>query len=100
MVHFEEIWEKSEQTNKEINDQEDIQIILNELILKVNLYKAIDLKKEVAQEDHKKAKSRILGEILFTLTNISLRDDINVFNALNSALKYHSVEHYSKKYQT
>jgi len=32
------------------------------------------------------------------LTAISLKDNINVFDALNTALTQHSISHYSNKY--
>lgn len=98
-LHFEELWEKCEQFHKEAAGNEKISSLIDELSLKLNLYKAIDAKTDIPLDERQKIKSRTLGEILLTLTNMSLGDNINVFESLNMALQYRSVEHYSKKYQ-
>lgn len=98
-VHFEDLWEKCELLHKDFVEQEDTQAIINELLIKLNLYKALDEKKEIPGEDLEKAKSRTFGEILLTLTNLSLKDSINVFDALATAYKYRAIEHYSEKYE-
>jgi hypothetical protein len=53
----------------------------------------------MSAEDVHQAKSRTLGEILMSLTQLSLKDNINVFDALQLALHYRSVEQLNKKYQ-
>lgn len=97
VIHFEELWVKCENFFK---DKADIgtQNVLDELALKVNLYKMIDAKTEIPEDERQKIKSRTLGEILLTLTYLSLKDNVNVFEALSIALQYRSVEHYSQKY--
>lgn len=97
-MHFEELWEKCEILQKESRQNDSIQDIIEELMLKLNLYKAIDAKTEIPLEDRQKIKSRTLGEILLTLTALSLSDDINVYESLNTAMQYRSIEHYNKKY--
>jgi hypothetical protein len=91
MAHFEDLWEQSEKLHQESDTGADISQIVDELMIKINLYKAIDLQTEIPAEDRKKIKSR-------TLTHVSLKDNINVFESLNTALRYRSVEYYSKKY--
>ncbi len=98
-LHFEELWEKCEQFHQDNEKDEKVSPSIDELMMKLNIYKAIELKNEIPEEEKKKIKSRTLGEILLTLTNISLKDNINVFEALNLALQYRSVEFYSQKYQ-
>lgn len=87
--HFEDLWEKSENFQKEmvITNNSTIQNIIEELILKINLYRIIDSKKEILEEERQTIKSRILGEILLTITALSLKDNINVYESLNSALQ-------------
>lgn len=97
-MHFEELWEKCENLQKEINSNDSSQEIINELILKINLYKAIDAKIEMSEEDRTKIKSRTLGEILLTLTGLSFKDNINVYEVLNIALQYRSIAYYNSKY--
>lgn len=88
-IHFEELWEKCEKTHVE---ETNISTILDELSMKINLYKAISERKELSGVELEKVKSRTMGEILLTLTNLSLKDNINVFEALNTAQKYRNAE--------
>lgn len=94
---FDELWEACESLHKEAGTA--ISSSLFELDLKFNLYKAINHKGDIPKEEIEKIKSRILGEILLTITNISLIDNINVFEALNQALQFRSIEYYSEKYK-
>lgn len=96
--HFEELWEKCEQLHQAAGGMDTpIESITEELLMKINLYKAIDAKTELSEEDRQKAKSRTLGEILLTLTHMSLKDNINVFESLGIALQYRSITHFSNK---
>ena len=81
-IHFEELWEKSEQYHKHNSSEDSTEDILDEIMLKINLLRAIEQKTELPKEEAEQAKSRLLGEILFSLTNLSLKDNINVFEAL------------------
>lgn len=95
-LHFEELWEKCEEFHKK---EGDISPSFDELLLKINLYKVIDLKSEIPEEERQKIKSRTFGEILLNLTELSLKDNINVFEALSVALQYRTIENYSQKYK-
>jgi hypothetical protein len=88
MISFEELWNKSEEFQKNASKDTTTQNIIEELLLKLNLYKAIDLKTEIPEEERQKIKSRTLGEILLTFTCLSLKDNINVYEALSVALQY------------
>lgn len=100
MIHFEELWEKCEQLHQESINEGTASDIINELMMKFNIYKVIDSKTEIPLEERQKIKSRTLGEILLTLTNLSLKDNINVYESLSTAYKYRSIEHYATKYPT
>lgn len=80
-MHFEDLWEDSEKLHLDA----DVKDILNELILKINLYQIIDSKSEIPDDERIKVKSRTMGEILLTLTNLSFKDNINVYNELKTA---------------
>lgn len=97
-IHFEELWEKCEDFFKKNHQNEKVNDLINELDLKFKLYKNIDLNLSLSDKEKQNIKSRTLGEILLTITNISLIDNINVFESLNSALQYRSIETFSKKY--
>jgi hypothetical protein len=96
-MHYEELWELCEKLHQEAS-QDKASNLIDELSLKLVVYKAIDEKTDIPAEERQKAKSRTLGEILLTLTNISLVDNIDVFRSLTEAYKYRSIEHFSKKY--
>lgn len=87
---FNELWEQCEQFHKEAGNNVSASII-TELLLKIKFYTAID-SKELPMDDKQKIKSRLLGEILLNITNISLIDNINVYKALEEALQFRSIE--------
>lgn len=95
-MHFEELWQQCEAFHKNSNGK--ISDLIDELYLKLNLYKTIDLKDNMSIEDKKQIKSRTLGEILLTITHLSLLDDVNTFKCLLDALQYRELEFYSKKH--
>jgi hypothetical protein len=85
-IHFEELWEQCEQLHQNGGSSSDL---IDELMMKLNLYKAIDQKSEIPKDELQKIKARTMGEILLTITNLSLVDNINVFEALSIARQYH-----------
>jgi hypothetical protein len=91
-IHFEELWEKCEKFHQETDNNDPVSTIVNELMLKIDLYKMIDAKTEIPDEERQKAKSRTMGEILLTLTCLSLKDNINVFESLSIAQQYRRLE--------
>jgi hypothetical protein len=98
MSHFEDVWENCEKFHKDNFSDETVQSIVSEIVLKLNLYNNLDLKPDLNLEDKQKIKDRTLGEILLAMTKLSLKDNVNVFSSLNSALQYRSIEHFSSKY--
>lgn len=91
-IHFEELWEKCEQHHQSLGNNVEVPTIIDELAMKINLYKLIDGKIELSEEERQKVKSRTMGEILLTLTNLSLKDNINVFEALSIAQQHRSID--------
>lgn len=92
MISFSELWEKCEQFFKDEQNKQPVSSLIDELEYKIALYKVIDKKQDIPKEERFKIKSRTLGEILLSLTNISLIDDINVYDSLNQALQYRKVK--------
>lgn len=97
-VHFEELWEKCEKFHADASLGNSVQNVIEELMMKINLYKAIDARTEIPEDERQKLKSRTLGEILLTLTNLSLKDNVDVYEALSIALQYRSIDHYNRKH--
>ena len=98
-IHFEELWTKCEELQQEISINESVAVILDELAIKINLYKALS-QKEIPEQERETIKSRTMGEILLTLTKLSMKDNINVYEALIIAMQYRSIGHYSQKYSS
>lgn len=85
-IHFEELWEKCEKLH---TGKDEVSLsIIEELTMKIGLYRAVELKKEIPEIERVKVKSRIMGEILLTLTHLSLKDNINVFESLSLAMQF------------
>lgn len=98
VAHFEELWEQCENLQKEITENTEVKVIIDELLMKLKLYQMIDAQlASIAEEEHFKVKSRALGEILLTITCLSMKDSINVFEALYTALNYRTIQHFDKK---
>jgi hypothetical protein len=97
-IHFEQLWEQCEKLHQESLIKNSVPEILAELSLKINLYKIMDSKSEISPEECQKIKIRTMGEILLSLTDLSLKDNIDVFQALSEAMQYRSIEHYSQKH--
>lgn len=95
--HFETLWEDSEKYHKESSGS-SVSAILAELILKINLYQSIDENDKFPEDQKKKVKLHTFGEILMTLTQLSLKDNINSYAALAAALQYKKIEDLSNKY--
>lgn len=83
-MHFEDLWEKCEEFHK--NSSTDANQIIDEMELKLAVYKRLISKLDPNDTEGGKAKSHLLGEILLSFTNLSLKENINVFEALNMAL--------------
>jgi hypothetical protein len=88
MDSFEELWNACEQFHKNDSPNESVIGLIEKLELKIELYKAIEVHSmSLVVEDKQKAKSRLFGEILFSLAQLSLIDDINIFDALQISLE-------------
>jgi hypothetical protein len=97
VIHFEELWEQCENVQKEASADITASAIIEELILKLNLYKVLDAKSEIPPTELKKIRARVLGEILLTMTSLSVKDNVDVYEALSMALQYRRLEQYQKK---
>jgi hypothetical protein len=84
ILHFEELWDKAESfSSSEPMDKVDI---IQEVLMKVQVYQKLHDNQELAPADLKSVKSRLFGEILFSLTKLSQAESINVFAALAQTL--------------
>ena len=84
-IHFENLWEHAENAQQKNASACNTIDIIEELLMKINLYKTSD-NKDFDDEQRKSIKSRLMGEILFTLTKLSIKDNIDVYESLASTL--------------
>lgn len=96
-IHFEELWEKCENLQKEACAEVPASSIVEEIIIKLNLYKVLDAKTEIPPGEIAKIRSRVLGEVLLTMTSLSVKDNVDVYESLSSALQYRSLEQFQRK---
>lgn len=96
VTHFENLWCKSESLHKDI-EQETVADIIKEITMKLGLFSAIS-QKNLANEDLENAKTHLMGEILLSLTKLSLKENIDVYVALNTAIMQHNISNYTTKY--
>lgn len=99
-MHFEDLWVQCEKLHEESNKKDSATLLLDELMMKLNLYRVIAEKTEGASAELQKMKDRAMGEVLLVLTKISAKENINVYEALSIAAQYHSIQHYTQKYPT
>jgi hypothetical protein len=99
-LHFEALWEKAEQLHQSSINGETDASIAEELTFKIDLYRDIAKKEGIPEEEMHALQSRLMGEILLTLTKLSLKDNVDVYQALSVAMQYRSIDHYATKYST
>jgi hypothetical protein len=85
--HFEDLWNESEQLvsklHKDTSTEDLIKLITNLLVD----YKDMSTSTIIPDEVKKSLKNRYMGEIVFLLTCVSLRDNINVYASLMEELR-------------
>lgn len=97
IAHFEDLWCKGESVSNQLNSSPDNSPLLEELSLKINLYKTICLNVSMKDEEKQKTKEFIFGEILLSLCGLSYSDNVDVYKALATVIKYKSIDLYAKK---
>jgi hypothetical protein len=95
-IPFDRLWEKCEELHQSTIKDDDVSSILDELTLKINIYRTIEQKKEIPQNELQQMKARTMGEILLTLTKLSLKDNLNVYQELNFAKQYREMSIFIK----
>jgi len=94
--HFENLWEYCENFNKEENN--DNLNIIKEISLKLSLYESLEKNENISANEKSTFKSKVLGEILWSITKLSYKENINVFTSLNNILNDNLIDHFSKKH--
>lgn len=97
--HFEDLWESAEKTLQEDTDVSDSASILKEIYSKLTVYTALDSNASMSQEDRSRLKIHIFGKILLTITQLSYKDNVDVYKALKSALDEARISQLEEKYK-
>jgi hypothetical protein len=84
--HFEDVWVQSEQLFSDTIGNVKVGQIIMEMQAKLSVYKTISEQDKLDPADLAKAKERLLGNIIMSLTKLSLKDNIDVFPALKGAI--------------
>jgi hypothetical protein len=84
MKHFETVWEESEELSTKIRT-DDYEIILNNI--------KIDL--EILRSCEKEEQAETIGRILFEISALSKKFNINVYSALSTAMEEAKIDFYS-----
>lgn len=99
-IHFEELWNKSEDISSKIHKDTNIQDLLKIISNLTEDYKKLHLLEispdvnavlgERPEEIKSDMKKRYMGEIVFILTAISAKENINVYSSLQEEIKLRS----------
>lgn len=84
MIHFENLWEQAENLQLEEIKDSSSEDIINELIIKFKLYSNLN---KLNESEQKEAKKIIFESILLLITQLSSKDNLNVFLILKKALE-------------
>lgn len=85
-MHFEQLWEESENFLKEETKTSSFNNLMIELDLKLKVYSSLENNISLSLEEKQRVKSHVFGKILLLLTQLSWKDNINTFMALKIAL--------------
>lgn len=83
LKHFEQLWEESEQLASKVHATNDVMTLINGLLKDYTDLSTLELPDEVKSS----LRKRYMGEIVFLLTALSARDNINVYAALSEEMK-------------
>lgn len=95
--HFEELWEESENLFK--GDTISVAAVIMELKAKLSVYQALNDSAGLPEEEKQKLKSHTFGKILASLSQLSLKDNVNTFAALKNAVEDIKIEQLELKYK-
>jgi hypothetical protein len=86
---FEQIWEEAETINPFKSD--NLSQIIENIKLSLSNYNDISIS-SLPEEIKSSLKSKYMGEVLFFLTGISIRDNINIYVALKKEIEENKIK--------
>lgn len=85
--HFEDLWNKSEEIAIHIHKDISSTDVLDHVKVLIENYQDLLTNEAIPNEVVASLKNRYLGEIVFLLTTISARDNVNVYASLMEELR-------------
>jgi len=96
-MHFEDLWNKCESISDKESSTDDL---VKNLEMKFAFLKALLLKKEsIDESEYASAVNKLFGEVLFSLTQLSFYENINVFKSLNESYNFQNINNLNDKYK-
>lgn len=86
--HFENLWEDAEALFQENVKHLNSDDIIQELLMKIQLFKTFSNANLTFANDYDITKTRLLGEIVLTISQLSAKENINVYDGLYQAVKF------------
>lgn len=85
--HFEDLWNESEDISLKVHKEDSSQYLLEMMKVLIDNYRDLLTNEAIPKEVITTLKKRYMGEIVFLITAISARDDINVYASLMEEIK-------------
>lgn len=93
--HFEDLWNESE---KLLSKDLELSDLTNALSMKITLMKSI-LDSYNDSKEFNEAVSKLFGEVLFSLSQISSKTNINVYKAMLDTFKLNQIDYFEEKHK-
>jgi hypothetical protein len=99
-MHYEELWVKAEELKAGDISNRSVKSIIMELQAKFSVYEAMDANDKLSPEEKQRLKEHLFGKLLMTLTQLSLKDNVNTYAALAEAIEEEQLTQLETKYRS
>lgn len=97
-MHFENLWEDAEKTLSDETNISSQEELIKEIEAKLTVYNLL-CKASMPEQDLFRLKTHTLGKIILAITQLSAKDNINVFAALKVSLDEAKISVLENKYK-
>ena len=99
VMSFSELWEEAETVMQDEVSVSSSEELVKEAEGKLRIYNLINRNSSMPEEDQRRLKSHTFGKIMLVLTQLSAKDNINVYAALKTALDETKIGLLESKYK-
>lgn len=97
---FDNIWEDAEKLLEQETSHSSTSQLIKECIAKLSMLDSLSsLENTMPTEDLLRLKSHAMGKVLLVLTQISMKDNINVYTALRDVIENRKISLLEEKYK-